>query len=108
MYSLEVIKEMNQEAMNQAIDNNKVPVNVFSNGIVNPQKVKNIPSIGDFRPKNFELVNEYFVDSSGFGAVGEMALTFNQFLEVVKEGYFYAIIETGQFQVYIGEFKKVE
>jgi len=55
----------------------------------------------------YELVNTYFVDSSGFGADDEPALTFNKFLDKVKVGYFYGIREAGQFQVYIGEYKKL-
>jgi hypothetical protein len=52
-------------------------------------------------------VNTYFVDNSGLGDRSEPALIFMDFLEKVKEGYFYGIKEVGQFQVYIGEYKKI-
>jgi hypothetical protein len=55
----------------------------------------------------YELVETYFVDNSGFGASDEPALTFNSFLDKVKTGYFYGIREVGQFQVYIGEYRKL-
>ena len=54
----------------------------------------------------YKKINEYFVDNSGFRQVGEMALTIEQFLNKVKQGYYYGITSIGQFQVYIGEFVK--
>jgi len=47
------------------------------------------------------------VDNSGFGSDDETALTPANFLAKVRAGFFYGIIEQGQFQVYIGEFKKL-
>ena len=64
------------------------------------------PNIGDAVPKGWELVETYFVDSSGFGQIGEPALTVGQFIEKLEVGFAYAIVETGQFQVHIGKFKK--
>lgn len=55
----------------------------------------------------YELTQEFFVDNSGFGSEGESALTAGQFLKKVKAGFYYGITDIGQFQVYIGEFKKV-
>ena len=57
---------------------------------------------GDLR--KFEEVNRFFVDSSGWGQENEPALTTDQFLEKVKAGRYYAIIEAGRFQVYVGEY----
>ena len=58
-------------------------------------------------PKGWELKQKHFVDNSGFGAKDEPALTPHQFLAKVKKGKGYAIVEKGQFQVYVGEFEKV-
>ena len=69
--------------------------------------VKACKIIGDNIPLGYELTDTFFVDNSGWGADGELALTFEQFLKKVKAGYFYAIKEAGQFQVYISEFKKI-
>jgi hypothetical protein len=55
----------------------------------------------------YELTQEFFVDNSGFGTSGEMALTASDFLQHVKAGFYYGITNIGQFQVYIGEFKKL-
>lgn len=65
-----------------------------------------IPNFGDYRPDDYELIEEYFVDSSGFGQVGEGALTVEQFQAEIKKDYGYAIIDIGQFQIFIGEFQK--
>ena len=69
--------------------------------------VKSCKIVGNGEVYGYELVNEFFVDSSGFGSDSEPALTFNRFLKKVKAGYFYGIREAWQFQVYIGEYQKV-
>ena len=65
-----------------------------------------VPHLGYRRPRSWKLVHTYFVDASGFGQAGEPALTAEQFQAKVKAGFGYAIIEQGQFQVYVGEFQK--
>lgn len=69
--------------------------------------VKGCKIIGNEIPIGYELVETFFVDNSGFGSESESALTFSNFLNKVKAGYFYGITGQGQFQVYIGEFKKI-
>ena len=59
-------------------------------------------------PKGFMEVKSHFVDSSGFGAEGEPALTALQFLARVKAGRFYGITGQGQFQVYVTEYEKIK
>lgn len=67
-----------------------------------------IPHIGDRRPRGYQLVNTYFVDSSGVGSPGEPALTIKEFIAKLVPGRYYAIIEVGQFQLFVGEFVKKE
>jgi hypothetical protein len=62
------------------------------------------PNIGDYRPDGWELVETLFVDKSGFGSPSEPALTIEQLLDRLVAGKGYAIIEEGQFQLYLGEF----
>lgn len=74
------------------------------------------PHIGDHRPDDWELVDSHFVDSSGLGDEREPALTGEAFADLVHarirrgtangvvKGW--AIIEAGEFQVYVGEFEK--
>lgn len=68
--------------------------------------VRGIPVCGTGSVFGYEKIETYFVDSSGFGSVGERALTFPAFLERVKAGRYYGIAEAGQFQVRIVEFIK--
>ena len=65
-----------------------------------------IPNFGEHRPDDYELSDEYFVDNSGFGRAGESALTVGQFQTLIKKDCGYAIIDVGQFQIWIGEFVK--
>lgn len=71
-------------------------------------------SVETMELKGYKLVEEMFVDSSGFGAEDEPALTTKHFDQKVKwliekEGTLQAkITNAGQFQVYVGFFKKVE
>lgn len=57
--------------------------------------------------KEFEEIDEHFVDSSGFGRKGEPALTPEEFLKKVKKGRYYAITSIGQFQLFVGEYTKL-
>lgn len=69
-------------------------------------------SIDTMTLKGYELVEELFVDNSGFGTEDELALTQKQFEKRVKEllekyGVLYSTITAaGQFQIYIGLFIK--
>lgn len=68
---------------------------------------KGVKIIGDNIPLGYEKTESYFVDNSGLGDRSEPAMVASDFLSHVKEGYFYGITGRGQFQVYIGEFKKI-
>jgi hypothetical protein len=77
------------------------------------EHLRHIPNFGEYRPDGWKLWDTYFVDSSGFGGEDEPAMTYSQFINVVKAntkavgpGLGYAFIEVGQFQVVIGEFVK--
>lgn len=69
-------------------------------------------SVETMELKGYELVAELFVDSSGFGAPDEPALTASQFDRELTSllnthGTLHAkITGAGQFQVYVGLFKK--
>ena len=68
--------------------------------------------VDTMRIKGYELIKELFVDSSGFGRSDEPALTYDsmmyQIKSLIKEHgrLFATITNQGQFQVYIGLFKK--
>ena len=71
-----------------------------------------LASVDTMQLRGYELIDELFVDSSGWGLDSEPALTTSRFekrlLELVREhGSLTAkITSQGQFQVYIGLFKK--
>jgi hypothetical protein len=67
---------------------------------------KTIPFLGSYVPEGWYIEDGLFVDSSGFGAPGEAALTAAQFLQKLEVGKGYAVIESGEFQVYVGVFGK--
>lgn len=62
---------------------------------------------GEKTPLGYKVTEVYFVDNSGFGTRGEMALTASDFLSKVKSGRYYAITGIGQFQVYVTEYEKI-
>jgi hypothetical protein len=69
-----------------------------------------VPMLGDKVPRGWRRTSRQplFVDSSGFGAPDEPALTQEQFLDALTIGKAYGVIEAGQFQVYVAEYEKTE
>ena len=64
--------------------------------------------IGDKNiPIGYKITEVFFVDNSGCGTRGEMALVASDFLSKVKIGHYYAITGIGQFQVYVTEYEKI-
>ena len=82
----------------------------FNCGNFSMERLRRIPFVAeDQMDDRWELEDDYFVDSSGFGAPGEPALTFEQFARKIEEqvcdgdkSVYLSIISSGQFQVYIG------
>jgi len=110
MFSLATIQDLNRKAARESRRTGTLPVRfnaeryaAFQRNPSNPGFT--IPHIGDRRPKGYTLVRELFVDTSGFGAPDEPALTLAQFAAEVKPGFAYALIACGQFQGYVGEFR---
>ena len=107
MMDLKQIAEASRKASRKAAREHKRPY-IFEEDDRKHFPPFPFPNFGNYRPKGWELVESYFVDSSGFGAPGEAALTAYQFKLRLKPGLGYAIIEAGEFQVYVGEFKQVK
>jgi len=85
---------------------------ISKNNLRDVYKAK-LASVETMELKGYELIENMFVDSSGFGMESEPALTLNGFetrLNMLIEqngGMVYAsITNAGQFQVYVGIFKK--
>jgi len=103
MYDLATIRKMERETGRHAKKEKFEPLVARYNG---DELIFKCPDLGNYIPEGWRLIQEFFVDKSGFGQPGEMALTASQFISKVREGLGYAITQTGQFQVYIGEFEE--
>ena len=109
MMSLDMIHSESRKAARRASEDGVLPYIVEREDLVAFKRGGTFPFpfTGTKRWKGWKLVKRYFVDSSGWGKAGEPALTREQFLAVLEPGYGYAILEAGQFQVYVGKFEQV-
>lgn len=114
MYSGETIRQISREAGARAAAENMVPF-VVEQEDVDDWKAKlerselpsfPFPHLGDHRPDGWELEDRLFVDKYGVGREDEPALTIRQLVDKLEPGKGYAILESGQFQIYIGVFVK--
>lgn len=111
MMSPETIQNMQQEARKDAAREGKLPYVVEQEDINAWRRGRSLPVpfpfIGDYDPPGFTAEGEaLFVDSSGMGAPGEPALTQHQMFDELVPGTGYALVEVGQFQVYIQPFRR--
>lgn len=111
MMSIEYIQSLANEAGHVARQNKTEPLVVAENPILD-EDLRGMPDLGDYVPEDWELVETHFVDSSGLGAEDEAALTFWQFVTLVRteiakpnEIFGWALMSAGQFQVNIGQFR---
>jgi hypothetical protein len=112
MMSLEAIKRMSSEAATVAAATNERPFTYWNAAEVDELEGFPFPFLGDFEPPGWREVDRHFVDSSGFGADDEPALSARQFRQVILDriaevpGTGWAVVEAGQFQVYVAEFQR--
>lgn len=104
MMSLAAIQALADEVGQQAKDADLEPYLLGSQEEIDSFPPFPFPHIGSHRPSSWNLIDQLFVDSSGFGTPDEPALTIDQFKEELRPGFGYAIIEEGQFQLYVGVF----
>jgi hypothetical protein len=116
MMSQAYIQELSRKAAYRAAREHRIPFAPdISSGDFKPNVenfIHHIPNLGSYVPKGWAKVDDWFVDSSGFGADDEPALSLKQFLKKAEEEMIahpetgFAITETGQFQVYVGVFRR--
>lgn len=132
MMDLQTIAALNRDIGEQARQNGLTPHILSGREVAqaqtgNLEAIRSIPNLGYYLPKGWQRVsladlgegeahgvymgdNEgfgaYMVDKSGFGRRDEPALTLDQFVERLRPGYGYAMVEEGQFQVKIGLFER--
>jgi hypothetical protein len=100
------IKRISQEAAARASKEHLVPYIIWKEDIGMQETCKRLPFIGDYVPKGWRLIETHFVDSSGCGTEDEPAETIQHFVDNLVENRGYAVVEAGEFQVYVGEFIK--
>lgn len=118
MMSPSTIRSLNEEAAERAAQEGLTPYVFFDTVEVDRAASRSrfpFPYIGDHEPEGWTEVERHFVDSSGFGADDEPALSVRQFTRVLRDAIDeakgkhlvgWAIVSAGQFQVYVGQFHK--
>jgi hypothetical protein len=109
------------EAARKAAKVKRGPLVVWNDTTIE-QNLRAMPFLGDFVLQPWEVVFDedsdeqlWFVDNSGMGQEGELALTVDQFVTAVRafllhadKAYIYGfgIVEQGEFQVYVRAYRK--
>tara|TARA_Y100000310_G_scaffold85340_1_gene82189 strand:+ start:1111 stop:1461 length:351 start_codon:yes stop_codon:yes gene_type:complete len=113
MFGLETIKAMNREAGEKAREQGLEPFHLEHESQLDLMPPFPFPNIGDKSAEvseQHEHIEDLFCDKGGWGADDEPALTIAQLVgklrallrENQETGLRLAIIEEGQFQLYIG------
>jgi hypothetical protein len=107
MMDLHAIRYLNEKIAKRAKKAKLQPHVVTEADLEKAKKGKftfSLPNLGYFKPKGWIKVNHYFVDKTGWGRPGELALTIEEFIDKMIPGRAYALIEEGEMQCYVGEF----
>ncbi len=113
MMNLSAIQALSDEAAEAAAAENLTPYVYWNTDEVDNQTQFPFPFIGSYKPEGWVEIDRHFVDSSGFGQDDEWALSESQFINLIRTrvedhpGVGWAVVEAGQFQVYVGEFDQV-
>jgi len=114
MYGLETIRAMNRSAAEKATDEGLQPFVLDCPSLFDEMPPFPFPHLGDLCEEvddRKERIDTLFVDTSGFGADNEPALSINQFVAKLKHlldehsEISVAIESAGQFQAYIAIWK---
>ena len=110
MWDLDTIRHINAEAASQSREAGKIPHRLEVGADIDSWPPFPFPHLGDACADvdaNHRRIETLFVDSSGFGAEGEPALTVSAFQERLHALFsehgplLLAIEDVGQFQVYV-------
>lgn len=110
MMSLQQINDANRDAAVHASVDNQEPFICTAQDIATWKNGRGLPIpfpyLGDYDPPGYEMDGEpLFVDTSGFGEVGEAALTAGQMLDALRPNVGYAFTSIGQFQAYLQPYR---
>jgi len=113
MMSAQYIDSMSRKAARESAREGKLPYIVWPHDIsawkamlakgISPRLP--FPALGSRNPRGFKLVQEFFVDSSGWGGRNEPAMTIDQLIDELKPNMAYSLGDVGQFQLYVREWK---
>jgi hypothetical protein len=116
MMSPEYIRSLSDDAAREASQKRKKPYAIFDvaelRRLEAGTKPLPFPFLGSYTPPGYEKVEELFVDSSGFGSESEPAMTKRAFFKrlhadmAAGNAFSYALTEVGQFQCYVGVYRK--
>ena len=111
MMAPETIHAVNNDKSDYARKFHEIPYTIWPGDIENWKAGKNLPvpfpHLGDYIPNGYEADGEpWFIDTSGFGGPGEMAITIDQTFDKMQTGKAYAFVEVGQFQAYLQQFTR--
>jgi len=115
MMSLQTIRQLSRDAAIRAVRDNRIPFTVEPQDLVDWRaqftagKLRlPFPFLGDYVPQGWRRTvrDPLFVDSTGSGREDEPALTVRATIEALIPGKAYAIIEGGQFELYLGEYER--
>jgi len=111
MMSAQQINSVNDEKSEYARKFREIPYTIWPGDIDNWKTGKNLPvpfpHLGDYIPDGFETDGEpLFIDTSGFGASDEPALTQDQLFDTLETGKAYAFVSVGQFQAYLQQYTR--
>jgi len=128
MFHPSTIRDMSDKAAREAARKGKRPFVIYAPEDIDNYPPYPFPFVGGYVADGWKAVLvdpegesdeelTLFVDTSGFGGEGEMALSSRQLREELKrllavaakagDTYGFALVEVGQFQGYIGVFSKV-
>lgn len=112
MLSPSNLRALSHQATVRAAAGRRRPFVIFTEADVDKFPPYPFPVIGDYKPEGWEMADELFCDSTGLGAPDEAALTQVQLRDQLKRlvaseaTYGFAITSVGQFQFYLGVFKR--
>lgn len=112
MMGIETIRRVNAERAEAAAAEGLEPFTYASPDEVEPGFP--FPHIGTHLPAGWRLAERHFADALGVGEDDEPALSVRQFVALLRERVAehgtdvgFAVIEAGQFQVWVGEFHRI-
>lgn len=114
MMSAAMIQQMSYEAARSARQAGKQPLPLEKGDVAAWRRKKRcpIPNIGNMKHEDWRETDRWAVDKSGFGASYEPAMTIARFFDEAEKleetGKALAIVEEGQFQMYVGVFVPVK